>query len=277
MHEVAPRNFVVATVDHGLRPEAALEAAMVAALCARLGIAHQTLALSLEKGSAVQERARTARYAALADWCTAQQLAALVTAHHADDQAETMIMRLNRAAGLRGLAAMRTCATVPGMPALPLLRPLLGWRRSDLAQVVKIAGLAAADDPSNQDMAYERVRVRAAMTASDAFDAQGFAASAHHLVQADQALEWVVERLWHDVEQHDWGFTWNPPADLPKVLALRILERILAAHGGHPPRGSRLARWLATLKSGGVATLGNVKGDARSAPWRFNRAPDRRH
>lgn len=250
---------------------------MVAALCAQLGVAHHTLSLSLAKGSAVQERARAARYTALGQWCTDHGLVALVTAHHADDQAETMIMRLNRAAGLRGLAAMRSCAVVPGMPDLPLLRPLLNWRRSELGQVVRAAGITAADDPSNLDGAYERVRVRAAMTASDAFDAQGFAASAHHLAQADQALEWVVDRFWQEVERHDWGFTWNPPADLPKVLGLRVLERILAGHDSLPPRGSRLAGWLATLQSGGVATLGNVKGDARGAPWRFTRAPKRRH
>ncbi|MCX7285706.1 MAG: tRNA lysidine(34) synthetase TilS [Novosphingobium sp.] len=275
-HEVAPRDFLVATVDHGLRPEAAAEAAMVAALCARLGVPHHTLTLSLEQGSAVQQRARVARYAALGHWCTAQGLAALVTAHHADDQAETMVMRLNRGAGLRGLAAMRPRAIVPGTAGLPLLRPLLGWRRADLAQVVTMAGLAAADDPSNRDAAYERVRVRAAMTASKAFDPLGFAAAADHLAQADQALEWIVDRLWQELARDDAGFTWNPPAGLPPALALRILERILAAQESPPVRGPELSRWLAILQSGGVATLGGVKGDARRAPWRFTRAPARK-
>ncbi|HQS71567.1 MULTISPECIES: tRNA lysidine(34) synthetase TilS [unclassified Novosphingobium] len=276
-HEVAPRNFCVATVDHGLRAEAAAEAAMVAALCGRLGVAHHTLSLSLAKGSAVQERARTARYAALGQWCTDHGLAALVAAHHADDQAETMVMRLNRGAGLRGLAGMRSCAPVPGMADLPLLRPLLDWRRAELAQVVQAAGLAAADDPSNRDTAFERVRVRAAMTATDAFDAKGFAASAQHLAAADQALDWAVDRLWQDVEEHEDRITWNPPHGLPPVLALRILERILTAYGRNDSRGADLSRWLDTLQAGGVATLGNVKGDARRAPWRFTIAPKRRH
>lgn len=141
---------------------------------------------------------------------------------------------------------------------------------------MRSSGLAAAQDPSNTDPIYERVRVRAAMTASDAFVTLGFATSAGHLAQADQALEWMVDRLWQDVEVHEGRFTWNPPPDLPQALALRILERILAAHGSPAPRGPALSRWLETLLGGGVATLGTVKGDARRAPWRFSLAPARK-
>jgi len=276
VHEVAPRNFAVATVDHGLRPEAAQEATVVGAICADRGIPHHTLTLSLSKGSAVQERARTARYGALSQWCADQGLAALVTAHHADDQAETMVMRLNRKVGLRGLAGMRAVAVVPGTPTLPLIRPLLEWRRTDLATIVEDAGLCAVHDPSNCDTAYERVRVRAALTSSNAFDASAFAATAHHLAEADEALEWAVAQLWQSVGQQDQSFTWNPAIDLPPVLALRILERILAGFGSAVPRGTSLLRWLATLRANGVATLGGVKGDARRAPWRFTREPERK-
>jgi len=248
---------------------------MVAALCAARGIPHDTLTLALAKGSAVQERARIARYGALGQWCADNHLAALVTAHHADDQAETIIMRLNRGAGLRGLAGMRPRATVPETPDLPLLRPLLGWRRADLTAVVESAGLTAAHDPSNRDAAFERVRIRAALTSSDAFAPNGFSASATHLAEADHALEWAVDQLWSDVKDADEGFTWNPAPSLPPVIALRVLERILAASGSGVPRGPDLARWLATLRSGGVATLGGIKADARRAPWRFTRAPRR--
>lgn len=248
---------------------------MVAAHCAARGIPHHTFTLALAKGSAVQERARAARYAVLAQWCHEQGLAALITAHHADDQAETMIMRLNRGAGLRGLAGMRSRAKVPGCADLSLLRPLLDWRRADLLAVVEAAGLTAADDPSNRDSTFERVRIRAALTSSDAFTANGFVTSARHLAQADQALEWAADQLWDMVKPTDQGFTWNPPSSLPPVLALRVLERILAAFGADSPRGSDLTRWLATLQQGGVATLGGIKADARRTPWRFTRAPER--
>lgn len=275
-HEVAPRNFCVATVDHGLRAESADEAAMVAAICAERAIPHRTLALTLNKGSAVQERARTARYAALAQWARHEGLAAMVTAHHADDQAETMVMRLNRGAGLRGLAAMRGAAKVPGAPDLALIRPLLSWRRADLRKVVEAAGLVAADDPSNHDGTYERVRVRDALTSSEAFDVKGFAASAQHLAAADEALDWMVARLWSEAARSAEHLVWEPSHDLPDALALRMLERVLKDFGAACPRGPDLVRWLGTLRARGVATLGGVKGDARRGPWRFSPAPGRR-
>lgn len=276
--EVAPRNFHVVTVDHGLRPQSAAEATMVARVCADRNIPHRTLTLSLASGSAVQERARHARYAAMASWARDRGLVALVTAHHADDQAETMVMRLNRGAGLRGLAGMRPVAGVPGSltPPLPLLRPLLTWRRHDLVCIVENAGLIAADDPSNRDVRYERVRIREAMTSTDAFNINAFSASAAHLAAADDALEWTVDQLWAGIAPDGEGFTWNAAPDVPCALVLRLLERVLAALGAQPPRGSDLVRWHDTLVAGGVATLGGIKGDARGGPWRFTRAPDRR-
>lgn len=284
--EVAPRNFCVVTVDHGLRPESAGEAAMVAKLCAERGIAHTTLTLSLAKGSAVQERARHARYEAMGEWAHDLGLAALVTAHHADDQAETMVMRLNRGAGLRGLAAMRAVTALDRHQNATtiLLRPLLQWSRAELVEVVENAGIIAASDPSNHDHHYERVRIREAMTSVQAFDTKGFSAAANHLAEADLALDWSATQLWSQVTQDAEGFTWNAPPDLPKTLSLRVLERILAAFAAPPPRGPELVRWLETLRSGGVSTLGGVKGDARGVragggaggPWRFTRAPNRR-
>ncbi|MBB3859821.1 tRNA(Ile)-lysidine synthase [Novosphingobium hassiacum] len=275
VHEVAPRNFSVATVDHGLRPEAAAEAATVADLCDARGIEHSTLTLAMAKGSGVQERARTARYAALAAWARAANLSAIVTAHHADDQAETMVMRLNRGAGVRGLAGMRPVATVPGDPTLALLRPLLAWRRDELLEVVRAQGLKPADDPSNRDQHYERVRIRDALTSSEAFDPKGFAASAAWLADADIALDWAVERLWAGVVASGEGCTWEPPSGLPQTLALRVLERLFATFRTTPPRGPDLTRLLETLRAGGVGTLAGVKADARIGPWRFTRAPAR--
>lgn len=276
MHEVAPRNFSVATVDHGLRLESADEARMVAGVCKGLNLSHRTLALGLAKGSAIQERARAARYAALAGWAQENGLAAIVTGHHADDQAETLAMRLNRGAGLRGLAGMRPVAVVPGTSDIPLLRPLLSWRRSELDDAVQQAGVSPAADPSNCDPAYERVRIRDAMTSSKVFDPGGFGASARHLAEADAALDWATDRLWPEVIASEQGFTWNPASDVPRVLALRVLERVIAGFGVPCPRGSDLANWLGTLSGGGVATLAGIKGDARKGAWRFTRAPAHR-
>lgn len=273
--EVAPRNFFVATVDHGLRPESAGEAAMVASICAERGIAHRTLAISMDKGSAVQERARAARYRALADWAAAEGLAAIVTGHHGDDQAETIIMRLNRGAGLRGLAGMREISRMPGAPELPLLRPFLHWSRRDLLAVVETSGIDPALDPSNADPRYERVRVRDALTSSQAFRSSGFAASARHLAEADAALEWAAQKLWPEGPADAAQIVLSPPGDIPAAIALRLLERVLAHFGAQPARGRELVRWHESLRSGHVATLGGVKGDARGKAWRFTAAPKR--
>ena len=273
-HQTITGLFEVATVDHGLRLQAADEAAMVALLCARLGIAHRTLKLDLAAGTAVQERARNARYAALAAWLRGCNLAALVTGHHADDQAETLVMRLNRGAGVRGLAGMRPRATVPGDPALALLRPLLGWRRAELRTVAEQAGLSPSDDPTNRDLRFERARIRADLAGASWIDPAALAISARYLADADAALDWAATSEWRAVEWVAATCAYAPIA--PRAVRLRVLERIVTHLGGLAPRGRGLARWLDALESGGVATLGGVRGDGRRMPWRFARTQPHR-
>ncbi len=273
-HAATPGRLMVATVDHGLRAESAGEAAMVARLCAARGIPHETITLSLAGGAGVPERARAARYAALGDWALPAGATALLTAHHADDQAETMVMRLNRGAGVRGLAGMRPRATVPGHPALRLLRPLLGWRRSELIGVLASAGVEAVEDPSNRDERYERARLRAAMTSISWLDISGISRSAAHLAEADAALDWAADRALTDVTGDAELLEWTP--DVPRAVTLRVLERIVARFGLRVPRGSAVARWHDALTQGRVATLAGVRGDGRGMPWRFTCAPAHR-
>ena len=143
-------------------PAAADECAMVAQVCAARDIACTVLEIETAPGN-VQAAARTARYAALGAWAESAGLTALATAHHAHDQAETLVMRLNRASGLAGLAGVRARGTVPG-GTLPVIRPLLHWRRDELAAIVARAGLQPVQDPSNADVADDRVRIRQALS-----------------------------------------------------------------------------------------------------------------
>lgn len=272
-HAARPGAIAAATVDHGLRAESAGEAAMVARVCGQLGVPHATLAVRLEPGN-LQAEARAARYAALGGWLERERLAALATAHHADDQAETLLLRLNRASGVAGLAGVRARGTVPGTQ-VPLLRPLLGWRRAELAAVVAAAGLVAVADPSNADDRFDRARLRKALAGADWLDVAALAQSAVHLADADAALDWAARREWAEaVSPAPMGLVYRPQA--PRAVALRVLARIVTELDGAAPRGSALARLFDSLIARQPASIGALVVRAMPDGWHFTRAPQRR-
>ncbi len=272
-HAALPGRVAAATVDHGLRAESANEAAMVGQVCAAIGVPHQTLSVAVEPGN-IQSRARAARYAALAGWMQQQQLEALATAHHADDQAETLLARLGRGSGVAGLAGVRARGQVPGTP-LPLLRPLLGWRRDELGGVVAAAGLVAVADPSNADDRFDRARIRKAIAGADWLDVPALAQSAANLADADAALDWAAAREWREcVSKGPLGLTYRPQA--PRAVALRVLARIVTELDGQAPRGSAVARLFETLLARQPASIGNLVARAMPDGWSFSKAPKRR-
>jgi tRNA(Ile)-lysidine synthase len=268
-----PGLIEAATVDHRLRPEGADEAEMVARVCERLGVPHATLAAEWagKPSSAIQERAREERYRLLGAWLAERSLVALATAHHADDQAETLVMRLNRGAGVRGLASMRPAGRIPGS-ALPLLRPLLGWRRAELESVCATAGLEPTDDPSNRDVRYERVRVRRDISAVGWLDPEAVARSAANLAGADAALDWAAEQEWdRGVTEADGRILYRP-SGAPDEIVRRIVALAIAilGHegGGQPLRGRELDNLLEKLAAGRTATLRGVRCSG-GAEWKF--------
>jgi tRNA(Ile)-lysidine synthase len=252
-----------ATVDHGLRPEARAEAEHVAAICASMAVPHDILDVRVE--GSVQAGAREARYRALEAWCTRRGLAWLATAHHADDQAETLLMRLSRGAGLSGLAGVRRSRA---LGQVRLVRPLLEWRKDEL--VALAARLEPLQDPSNSDPAYDRTRARALLETAPWLDPLRMAGSAEHLAEAEEALDWMVDRL--TAERVD-GDTLDP-ADLPPELLRRLLLRQFARLG-EAPRGPELTRLIGALHQGRAGTLGRVKVSP-GARWTFSRTPPRR-
>lgn len=246
---------------------------MVAGLCAELGVPHATLRVDLAAGN-LQAEARVARYAALADWMTQRGIAALATAHHADDQAETLLMRLNRSSGVAGLAGVRARGMVPGT-TLALLRPLLGWRRHELAEIIAAAGSEVAHDPSNADERFDRVRLRKALATADWLEVSGIAASAAHLADADAALDWAASREWAEcVERGPMGLTYRPRA--PRAVALRVLARIVTELDGEAPRGSAVARLYDSLMARQPMAIGGLVARAMSDGWSFTKAPQRK-
>lgn len=155
------------TVDHGLRPESAAEAKVVADWCRARKIDHETLVWEGEKPqTGIQEAARNARYRLLCEACERLGISHLFTGHTADDQAETVFMRLRRGAGrgLAGMPAKRQIAAGPG-ELITLHRVMLSVRRGPARAYAEDKGLPLIDDPSNEDEGYERVRVRALLAA----------------------------------------------------------------------------------------------------------------
>lgn len=271
-----PGRIEAATVDHGVRCESAAEAEFVGGLCAGLGLPHAVLPVTVDTGRAsLQRSAREARYGALAAWADTRSLGWIATGHHSDDQAETLVMRLARGSGVGGLAAMRPSAPLPAGGTARLIRPLLGWRRDELAALVAQAGIAPVGDPSNADDRFDRVRIRARLAEAGWLDPVALARSASALAEADEALKWSTRTAWKERVRREGGNLRLAPAELPAEIVRRLLAKVLAEFGGPAPRGEEIGRLAATLAQGGTATLANVKC-VGGAEWTFEAAPPRR-
>ncbi|MFL0357504.1 tRNA lysidine(34) synthetase TilS [Erythrobacter sp. GH1-10] len=250
--------IAAATIDHGLRPESAAEADFVAGLCAELGVAHTTIRVEVDEGN-LQANARSARYLALGQWHDEARVSAVMTAHHADDQAETLLMRLNRGSGVSGLAGIRSTAEIPGWGGT-LFRPLLRWRKTELEAIVAGAGIEPVRDPSNTDEQFDRARVRRFLEEQDWIDPAMLAASAEHLEDAWRAIEWFAAEDWEthvvpDSDQQGRGFRYY--ANVPRAVAIETIGRIITELGGTASRGEA-ARAFDRLWQGENASLAGV-------------------
>ncbi len=188
--------LIAVTVDHGLRPEAAREAAAVKRLARQLGIEHRTLRWTGKKPkTGLQEAAREARYRLLSGAARKAGAPAILTAHTLDDQAETVLIRLTRGSGLTGLAAMQRVTPLRD-GTLQLVRPLLDIPKARLLATLKAAKIPFAEDPSNADPRFTRVRLRGLLPAlaGEGLDARRLALLSRRLKRADAALEAAVDR-----------------------------------------------------------------------------------
>lgn len=260
---------VAVTVEHGLRPEAAAEARQVGRWLASRGIAHRILRwrppAALHGG--MQAAAREARYRLLTDWCRRRGVLHLALAHQREDQAETFLLRLARGSGLDGLASMAPIAERDGVR---LIRPLLGVGRARLQATLVERGQPWLEDPSNENSAYARVRMRRLLPvlAADGLEAAQFSTAAGHLSRARAVLDDQVAALLAAAAALFPAGYIRLDSELlraePAEVSRRALAHCLVTVGGgnYAPRLERLVRLhdaICAGRLGGGATLGGCR------------------
>lgn len=267
--ELCPGSIAAATVDHQLRPEAAEEARFVAGLCNSFGIPHNILVPSAPIRGNIQSKARTTRYALLRQWMAEQGCLWLATAHHADDQLETILMRLSRGSGVDGLSAIRRKNG-------DIIRPLLSFRKEELIHVCRQAGVVPVQDPSNENEDFDRVRIRKFLEkAPSDLDPVMAAKSAAALGEAAEALDWTAQYFAGERLVSEGGTVSVDPHDLPAEIQRRLVTRaLLLLQPDMRFRRDGLSRLISSLHAGQTSTLGGIL--CRGGPiWKFSLAPPR--
>lgn len=248
------------TVDHGLRSASAQEAAFVGDVCGGLGVAHSVVTWGGWNGAGnLQDAARRARYALMADWAQERGIGAVVLGHTADDQAETFVMRLARAAGVDGLAGMAPQRTVHG---IVWMRPLLQVRRADLRAFLRDRAQPWADDPSNDDTQFDRIKARRALEilASLGIDVDVLGNVTAQLGQARDALKMQTLAAARDIARVQAGDVVLNRAGLlrlPPEIRRRVLVNALnwVALAEYGPRRDAVAGVEAAINRRRGATL----------------------
>ncbi|MCP3103507.1 tRNA lysidine(34) synthetase TilS [Myxococcus sp. K15C18031901] len=243
----------VATLDHGLRVESRAEVRAVVASAGQRGLVCHARELHLLGGAGVEARARTARYAALEAVRVARGLDVVATAHTADDQAETLLMRLARGSALRGAASIQESR--PG-----LVRPLLGRTREELVAFLAEQGVDYSTDPMNADPSFFRARVRGdalpALSRAAGFPVQAHLAAFARLAAEDDALlSSMADAAWRRLRMEDGALEAVGVRALESPLRRRVLARLLTEHAVEADDAT-LSRVLRAVEEGGSATVG---------------------
>ncbi|MEL6522276.1 MAG: tRNA lysidine(34) synthetase TilS [Pseudomonadota bacterium] len=273
----ARRNILfAATVNHGLRPEAAEEAAYCSQLCAELDIAHTVLHWTDRPTSGnLQDTARQARRRLLTDWARENELPAIALGHTQDDQAETVLMRLARGSGVDGLAAMSEDRHEDGVR---WIRPLLNHSRQSLRDYLTDEGVRWHDDPSNDDTRFDRIKARQALVHLEklGLTTETLARTAEHMAQARDALEIATLDLARRAMVLDAGDLRIDRAALvaaPAEIRFRLMAHGLSWVSSSPyrPRFRALISVIGALERGRTQTLHGCLVTASKTEFRIMR------
>ena len=250
------------SVDHRLRPESRAEMRQVRRWLAERGLTHRMLVWRHSEGiptAALQARAREERYRLLTAWCRRQGILHLVLAHHAGDQAETVMMRLVRGSGIEGLAGMSAILARDGAR---LIRPLLLVDPDRLRATLRVVGQGWIEDPSNSNPNFERVRWRRFIPSElRVAMARAAAEIGRERERREQRLAELLASACFESPGH-LSLSLQPLLAAAPELALAALSRCLIAVGGrlYPARREKLERLLSNLAAGGPArTLGGCR------------------
>ncbi|WP_373636479.1 tRNA lysidine(34) synthetase TilS [Yoonia sp. BS5-3] len=264
------------TVDHGLRPEAADEAAMVARFCARHDISHTILKWDgWDRTGNLMAAARAARYRLIAGWAASQSIADVVLGHTLDDLAETFLMRLARKSGPAGLAAMDTRFIRHG---ITWTRPLAAQSRADLRAYLRRHDIAWADDPTNEDDRFDRIRARNALDVLAPLGvtvpvlgavsaAMGQASDALHHYARIESRRYVVQDRCDLVLR--LGLTGPLPTEIKRRLWAAAIQWVNGAD--YPPRQAAFADVIDGLTTDGARTVAGCLITRKGDDWRVAR------
>lgn len=260
-------------IDHALRDGSHGEAQLAKTRAEALGAKVEILTCNWMQGrpkSAIQEKARNARYRLLAKACDGLEVTnlPLFLGHNFDDQLETVCMRERAGSGWRGLAGMAVCSPLPIAPTrngIRAIRPLLGVSRGALRAYNRTQGLEWIDDPSNESHAFERVRIRAQLADAPAARSRlacSWQAARKTLTQEKNELAHVLEQT---TRVQKWGGLRLSRSflDIGSGQIATCLRYILPAVSGDPllvrPEQRRALAKVLRRKDFKGATLGGVR------------------
>ena len=242
-------------VDHGLREGSAKEADRACELARFLGHSLTVLRWTPPRGkTGLQEKARRARYGLMGDYCRAHDIGALITAHHADDQAETVLMRVQRGSDWRGAAGIwpvRYAPVWPELAGVTLYRPALGISQSDLRAA--LGDMQPIQDPSNRNRNFARVRARQELSNNSALSEDMLALS------GDMMTGLRADRTRMQTQLDGYHLTHEGQFSIPCLVdahALSLLAPIIGGQSG-PASRAGMAEKREALMSGKAVSIGN--------------------